>query len=71
MKTFQVRCHEWGDNSDYLWATFGNLESALQCIKSFYEKDPMNIYEHLYIIEISEDGKQSIPKWDRNTYENG
>ena len=31
----------------------------------------MNIYEHLYIIEISEDGKQSIPKWDRNTYENG
>ena len=69
MSTFQARCHEWGDNSDYLWTTCETLDGALKSIKSFYEKEPHNIYEYLYIIEVAEDGTKSIPNWDRNTYE--
>ena len=69
MKVFEVRCHEWGDNSDYHWENCDSLESALKVLKDFYNKDPLNIYEHLYIIEIAEDGTKSIPEYNRDTFE--
>ncbi len=68
MSKFQVRCHECADDSDYLWTNCDSLESALQCIKDFDEKEPLNIYEDLYIVEITEDGTKKIPNWDRETY---
>lgn len=68
MSKFQVRCHEWGNDSDYLWTNCDSLESALQYIKDFDEKEPLNIYEDLYIVEITEDGTKKIPNWDRETY---
>lgn len=54
MKRYQVRCHEWGDDSDYFWDYYDTLEEAQRAINGFYEKDPDNIYEHLYIIDMYE-----------------
>ena len=51
MPRFEVRCHEWGDDSDYHWEYCNTLEAALKVMKDFYQKDPGNIYEHLYVIE--------------------
>lgn len=68
MSIFQVRCHEWGDDSDYFWTNCNSLESALQCIKDFEEENPFNLYEVLYIVEITKDGTKKIPNWDRETY---
>lgn len=54
MKRYQVRCHEWGDGSDYFWDYYDTLEEAQRAINEFYEKDPDNIYERLYIIDMYE-----------------
>jgi hypothetical protein len=69
MPRFEVRCHEWGDDSDYHWEYCCNLEYALKVMKDFYDRDPYNIYERLYVIEIAEDGTKSIPEYNRDTYE--
>lgn len=54
MKRYQVRCHEWGDDSDYSWTYCETLEEAQRVIDEFYEKDPHNYYERLYIIDMEE-----------------
>ena len=38
-------------------------------MKKFRDKDPDNIYEHLYIIEHHKDGTLSIPEYDSDTFE--
>ena len=53
---FEVRCHEWGDDSDYHWDYYETKEEAIAAIRDFYEQDPNNIYERLYVMEIKEDG---------------
>jgi hypothetical protein len=69
MPRFEVRCHEWGDDSDYHWEYCDTLEAALKAMKDFYRKDPGNIYERLYVIEEKDDGTKSIPDYNRDTYE--
>lgn len=69
MSRFEVRCHEWGDDSDYHWEYCSTLDSALKIMKDFYDRDPYNMYEHLYVIEIAEDGTKSIPEYDYDTFE--
>ncbi len=66
---FEIRCHEWGDDSDYYWSWCNTLQSALDCLEKFREEEPDNIYEHLYIIEHHKDGALSIPEYDRDTFE--
>ena len=36
---FEIRCHEWGDDSDYHWSWSNTLQSALDCLKKFREED--------------------------------
>lgn len=69
MPRFEVRYHEWGDNSDYHWVYCDTLEAALKVMNDFYQKDPGNIYERLYVIEEKDDGTKSVPKYNRDTYE--
>ena len=38
MKRYQVRCHEWGGDSDYSWTYCETLEEAQRVIDEFYEK---------------------------------
>jgi hypothetical protein len=45
------------------------LEAALKVMKEFYQNDPDNIYERLYVIEEKDDGTKSVPEYDRNTFE--
>jgi hypothetical protein len=63
MPRFEIRCHEDGDDSDYLWSYRNTLEEALKVVKN------SNLYETLYIIEISDDGNRSIPEYDRDNFE--
>ena len=69
MSQFEIRCHEWGDDSDYHWKNCSTLEEALKDIKDFYDHDPGNIYEHLYVLEIADDGSVSVPEYDHDTLE--
>ena len=69
MSRFEVRCHEWGDDSDYHWKNCSTLEEALKVMKDFLNHDSGNIYEQLYVLEIADDGSISIPDYDRNTLE--
>lgn len=55
MKCIEVRCHECGDDSDYHWSYCKTKEEAEKTIKEFHDKDPNNIYEHLYYIEVDVD----------------
>lgn len=65
MPKFEVRNHEWGDNSDYLMATKKSLDEAIQFINDFYKSHPnTSLYERLYIYEIADDGSISIPDYD-------
>lgn len=53
MKKYEVRCHEWGDDSDYHRGYFNSREEAQKFIDDFYEPDPLTeTYEKLYIIEL-------------------
>jgi hypothetical protein len=53
MKKYEVRCHEWGDDSDYHRGYFNSREEAQKFIDDFYEPDPLaETYEKLYIIEL-------------------
>ena len=54
---YEVRCHEWGDGSDYHWEFYDTKEEAEAAVKDFYDKEPGNVYEHLYVIEVDEEGK--------------
>ena len=63
MPRFEIRCHEDGDDSDYLWSYRNTLEEALKVVKN------SNLYETLYIIENSDDGNRSIPEYDRDNFE--
>ena len=59
---FEVRCHEWGDGSDYNWCFCDTREEAVETVRDFYANDPYNTYEHLYVIEIKPDGtKENVP----------
>ena len=66
MKRYEVRCHEWGDDDDYHWCYCNTKEEAEKTIRDFYEKDPnrknnpdnVNIYEHLYYIEVPENATE-------------
>jgi hypothetical protein len=69
MSRFEVRCHEWGDDSDYHWVYCNSLEEALKEMKDFHDHDPNNIYERLYVIEIADDGSKSIPGYNPETFE--
>ena len=69
MSRFEVRCHEWGDDSDYHWSYCKSLEEALKEMKDFHDQDPNNIYERLYVIEVAKDGTISNPEYNRETYE--
>lgn len=61
-KKYEVRCHEWGDNSDYHWCYCDTKEEAVETVKDFYAHDPGNAYEHLYVLEIKPDGtKKNVP----------
>ncbi len=61
-KKYEVRCHEWGDGSDYNWCYCDTKEEAVNTVKDFYANDPGNVYEHLYVLEIRPDGtKKNIP----------
>ena len=65
MPKYEVRNHEWGDDSDYVMTVEYSLEDAVQYIKDFYEPHPDTIlYERLYIIEIADNGTISIPEYD-------
>ena len=45
------------------------MEAALKVMKEFYQNDPDNIYERLYVYELNDDGTKSVPKYNRNTFE--
>ena len=62
---FEVRCHEWGDGSDYNWCFCDTREEAVETVRDFYANDPNNIYEHLYVIEIKPDGTKKNVRVDR------
>ena len=61
---FEVRCHEWGDGSDYNWCYCDTKEKAIATVKHFYAKDPLNIYEHLYILETKANGTREVVSID-------
>jgi hypothetical protein len=63
-KKYEVRCHEWGDGSDYHWCYCDTREEAVMTVKNFYAIDPNNTYEHLYFIEIKEDGSEKFKNID-------
>ncbi len=50
MPRFEVRCHEWGDDSDYHWTYCNTREEANQTVE-----DNSNLYEHLYVIEVADE----------------
>lgn len=53
MAKFEVRCHEWGDDSDYHWSYYNSKEEAQRAINDFYKPNPDTcLYEHLYIVEV-------------------
>ena len=52
MARFEVRCHEWGDDSDYHWEYCDTREEADKLVE-----EHSNMYEHLYVIEIKDDNK--------------
>jgi hypothetical protein len=54
MPRYEVRCHEWGDDSDYHWAFCDSYEDAQRIVEDFEKKDPDNIYERLYIVNKEE-----------------
>ena len=56
MPRFEVRCHEWGDNSDYHWAYCKTKDKA-QSIVDKYD----NFYEHMYYLEVDDKGNQIPP----------
>ena len=50
---FEVRCHEWGDDSDYHWDYYNSREEAQKAIDNYYKNNPgSSLYEQLYIIEV-------------------
>ena len=57
MPRFEVRCHEWGDDSDYHW-TYCKTKEEAQSIVDKYG----NIYEHLYYYEVDDKGKPIPPQ---------
>lgn len=50
MPRFEVRCHEWGDDSDYHWDYCNSREEAQKIVD-----ENTNIYERLYIIELADE----------------
>lgn len=55
MSRFEVRCHEWGDDSDYHWTYCNNREDAQKIVD-----EESNLYERLYYIEVN-DNNNPIP----------
>ena len=53
MKTvFEVRCHEWGDGSDYLIASFSTKRQAEEYVEKRNRQRPLDqLYEHWYVRE--------------------
>ena len=49
MSKFEVRCHEWGDDSDYHWAYCNSRKDAQKIVD-----ENRNLYEHLYYIEVDD-----------------
>lgn len=55
MTKFEVRCHEWGDDSDYHWEYYNSREEAQRDIDDFYKLHPDTcLYEDLYIVEVKD-----------------
>ena len=57
MKTvFEVRCHEWGDGSDYLITSFPTKRQAEEYVKQRNRQRPDDqLYEHWYVRERNQD----------------
>ena len=55
MPRFEVRCHEWGDDSDYHWAYCNSRKEAQNIVD-----ENSNLYERLYYIEV-DDKNNPIP----------
>lgn len=56
MPRFEVRCHEWGDESDYHWDYCNSREEAQRIVDKH-----SNLYEHLYFFEVDDNGKPIPP----------
>lgn len=55
---YEVRCHEWGDDSDYHIKDFSTRESAQTYIDARNKKRPAdNLYEHWYIADWTKEMK--------------
>lgn len=47
---YEVRCHEWGDDSDYLIQVFATREEAEAYILRRNKQHPSDeLYEHWYV----------------------
>ena len=52
-KKYEVRCHEWSDESDYCIDTFDTKEEAEESIAKRDRERPGDIiYEHWYVYEM-------------------
>ena len=49
MPRFEVRCHEWSDDSDYHWDYCDSRKDARRIVD-----ENCNLYEHLYYIEVDD-----------------
>lgn len=50
---YEVRCHESGDDSDYLVEVFDTEEEAKACIAKRDEERPDDfLYEHWYVAPV-------------------
>lgn len=56
MPRFEVRCHEWGDDSDYHWEYCNGRKDAQKIID-----ENSNLYEHLYYIEVDDNDNPISP----------
>lgn len=55
MAKFEVRCHEWGDDSDYHWEYYNSREEAQRAIDNYNKPHPDTcLYEDLYIVEVKD-----------------
>jgi hypothetical protein len=50
---YEVRCHETGDDSDYLVNAFPSRQEAEEYIRRRNEQHPQDeLYEHWYVKEV-------------------
>ena len=50
MSRFEVRCHEWGDDSDYHWTYCNNREDAQKIVDEESKKGFLALVRQSYLL---------------------